>query len=132
MRFPYDRNEVRCLNRKGFTLIEILAVMVILSVIISISIQRFDLLADNTIKKILATAIRELNIRETLVWTQFKLSTAGYPGDEAVFKQVDKNLGQGFYWDPAADTGGGSLQYGSASIDLLRTPSTNTSAGSWR
>ena len=132
MRAPVKRNAICLLNRQGFTLIEILATLVILSVLVSTSIRQFDLLSDTAEKQILDTGVRELNIRETLVWTQFKISNAGYPGDEIVFTQVEKKLGPGYYWQPPPHIGGGSLHYRSQSIDLLRTPSSNTSAGTWR
>jgi len=132
VRAPVKRYEICLKNRQGFTLIEILATLVILSVLISTSIHQFDLLSDTADKQILDTGIRELNIRETLIWTQFKISVAGYPGDDIVFTQVDKKLGPGYYWQPTPGIGGGSLHYRSQSIDLLRTPSSNTSAGTWR
>ena len=72
----------------------------------------------------LATGLRELNIRETLVWTQFKISVTGWPGGQEVFDSVDKYLGEGFYRLPAVQETGGSLHHHSRSVSLVRAPST--------
>jgi len=55
-------------NRKGFTLIELMAVLVIMSVMASVAIKKFDLLSDSASITALKTGVRELNTRETLVW----------------------------------------------------------------
>jgi prepilin-type N-terminal cleavage/methylation domain-containing protein len=119
-------------NEKGLTLIEILAVLVIMGVLVSVATKKFDLLTDTTSISSLRIGIRELNTRESLVWTKMKISDAGYSNDEDVYNAVDKNLGPGYSWNPGPGrTTGGTLHFRSQSVPLLRNVSTRNSAGSW-
>lgn len=117
--------------QKGFTLLELLSVMVIMSVMASVSVKKFDLLSDTASANALKAGLRELNTREALVWTQMKLSDTGWPNDAGVFDAIDKNLGTGYGWDPGPNTSGGTLHYKSQSVALSRTQSTRHSVGFW-
>ena len=121
------------LNQNGFTLIELISVMIIMGVVASVSIQRFDLLEDSASHRVLHAAVKELNIRESLIWTNTKISLDGYTDDETIFAAVDTNLGTGFEWnpDPPDRVSGGTLIFKSASITLNRQESTEVSAGKW-
>ena len=121
------------LGQKGFTLIELISVMIIVGVVTSVSIQRFDLLSESASQRVLQAAVRELNIRETLIWTNLKISLEGYTDDEAIFDAVNKNLGSGFKWnpDPPDRVSGGTLRFKSASRTLNRRESTPSAAGKW-
>ena len=121
------------LNQKGFTLIELISVMIIMGVVASVSIQRFDLVADSTNQRILHTAVKELNIRESLIWSNTKISLDGYTTDEDIFAAVETNLGSGFKWnpDPPDRVTGGILTFKTASKNLDRQESTQSSAGRW-
>ena len=121
------------LNQNGFTLIELISVMIIMGVVASVSIQRFDLLSDTANQRVLHTAVKELNIRESLIWTNTKISLEGYSDDETIFAAVDTNLGRGFEWnpDPPDRLSGGLLTFKSASKNLNRQESTPISAGRW-
>jgi len=118
-------------DQKGFTLLELMAVLVIMSMMISITIKKFDLLSQTTGTNVLKTGIRELNTRELLTWTKIKLSDTGWLNDAGVFNGVDKNIGQGYEWNPGPTVSGGTLHYKFQSVDLTRTASTRNSAGSW-
>jgi prepilin-type N-terminal cleavage/methylation domain-containing protein len=118
-------------NRKGFTLIEIMAVMVIISVLAGVGVRKFDELSDSASAKALEHALSELNSRELLTWALVKFSDQGWVTDEALFAQVDKNMGASYQWASGPATTGGSLQMASASITLTRIPSTVNSAGKW-
>ena len=71
-------------NQKGFTLLEMMSVLVIMGVIVSVAIKKFDLLSNTASITAIKSGIRELNTRETLVWTQIKLSDTGWSNDELV------------------------------------------------
>ena len=118
-------------SQSGFTLLEMMSVLVIIGVIFSVTTHRFADLSDTASQKAIASAIRELNIRETLTWYDFKISTDGWENDTDVFNRLDTKLGEGFHWDPAAGEMGGSLNFGNHTITLTRIHSTNTAAGSW-
>ncbi len=121
------------LNQKGFTLIELISVMIIMGVMASVSIQRFDILSDSASQRVLHAGIKELNIRESLIWTNIKISLDGYTNDEDIFTAVDTNLGTGFEWnpDPPDRVTGATLTFKSASMTLNRQESTDTAAGKW-
>jgi prepilin-type N-terminal cleavage/methylation domain-containing protein len=121
------------LNQNGFTLIELISVMIIMGVVASVSIQRFDLVSDSASQRVLHAGIKELNIRESLIWTNIKISLDGYTNDEDIFTAVDTNLGSGFEWDPAEPdrVTGGTLTFKSAAKTLNRQVSTRSAAGKW-
>ena len=118
-------------NQKGFTLIELISVIVIMGVMVSVAIQKYDFLSDNACMTVLKSGIRELNTRESVTWSKIKLSDTGYSNDADIYNAVDKNIGSEFSWDPSPDTDGGTLHYRSQSIDLTRVPSTQISPGTW-
>ena len=118
-------------NRKGFTLLELMSVLVIMGVIFSIAIKKYDLLSDSASITALKAGIRELNTQETLVWIDMKLSETGWTADVDVYNAVDKNLGQGYRWNPGPTITGGTLHHEGQSVALVRNQSTRNNAGSW-
>ena len=119
-------------NNTGFTLIEILSVMMIMGVIASVGVKKFDILSETATINALQSGIRELRTRETVAWTKIKLSITGYTNDAKVNDKVDKNIGQGYSWNPGPDISGGRLHFKSLSIHLDRVRSTINSPGSWK
>ena len=116
---------------KGFTLLEVMAVLVIMGTLFSISIKKFDIISDTASLTALKVGVRELNTRETLVWANIKLSDNGWSNDTEVFSAVDKNIGREYGWNPAPDVSGGKLHYKAQSVDLNREASTNKKTGKW-
>jgi prepilin-type N-terminal cleavage/methylation domain-containing protein len=121
-----------CLNQKGFTLIELISVMIIMGVVASVSIQKFDIVSDTAGIRALHLGIKELNVRESLTWSNIKISGDGYSSDAELFPLVDTNLGDAYRWDPGPDIlAGGTLHFKGNSIALNRQQSTETTAGKW-
>jgi prepilin-type N-terminal cleavage/methylation domain-containing protein len=120
------------LNQNGFTLIELISIMVILGVLGSVAIKKFDNLTDTAGKRALAAALVELNVRESLIWANIKISGSGYTTDEEIFAALDKNLGAKLRWNPGPTIDGGTLQLESQSIVLKRIHSVNSAAGKWQ
>ena len=120
------------INQKGFTLIELTAVMVIIGVMASVGVKKLDLLSGTATNRALHEGVKELNIRESLNWTNIKLSPAGWINDAEVFTAVDTDLGSDFVWSVAPDASGGTLTFRSESIVLNRVASTNSTIGSWQ
>jgi prepilin-type N-terminal cleavage/methylation domain-containing protein len=132
----YMSKSLNGLNQKGFTLIELISVMIIMGVMASVSIQRFDILSDSASQRVLHAGIKELNIRESLIWTNIKISLDGYTNDMDIFTAVEKNLdlGKGFEWNPNPPdkVTGGTLTFKSASKTIKRQESTQSAAGKWQ
>ena len=118
-------------DQKGFTLIELISVMIILGVMASVAAKRLDLISGSATDRVLQEGVKELNIREYLVWTDLKLSSTNWTDDAEVFSRMDTNLGPDYVWTAGPDASGGTLQFGNQSIALTRTPSTTSSSGRW-
>ena len=102
-----------------------------MGVIGSVAIKKYDLLTDTVSERVLTVAIKELNVRESLIWTNMKISGDGYTNDGDVYTALNTNLGSKLRWNPGPNIGGGTLHCESQSCVLTRTPSTNTAAAKW-
>ena len=118
-------------NQKGFTLIELISVIIIMGVMSSVAIKKVDFITDTASSKALAIAVKELNIRESLVWSNTKISDVGYTTDADIFAALDKNLGVKLKWNPGPTIDGGTLHCESELIVLNRIHSTTSAAGKW-
>jgi prepilin-type N-terminal cleavage/methylation domain-containing protein len=120
-------------REKGFTLLEIIAVMVILSILASIAIPRYISLDESAKQKGLDAGIAELNGRETLTWSNEKISISGWVSDEKTFGSVETFLGDEYDWgnDEPSQSGGTLTFKDSAPVSLSRTESTNDKPGMW-
>ena len=119
-------------NQKGFTLIEMISIMIILGVLGSVGVKKYDNLTHTASEQILTTAVYELNTREKLIWVDMKISTDGYTNDADVYSALDTNVGSRLKWNPGPNIGGGTLHCESASSILTRTPSSITAAAKWQ
>ena len=118
-------------NPRGFTLIEIIAVLVILGVLAAVAAPRVIDVAASADQRSLDLGIAELNQRESLIWANTKLSDNGWSSDAATFAQMNLDLGSGYQWPGTATAAGGTLRFGSSSAALTRSPSTSLSAARW-
>ena len=122
----------RLQNQKGFTLIELISVMIIMGVMSSVAVKKVDFVTETASTRALAITVKELNVRESLVWSNMKISNDGYTSDEDVFAALDKDLDAKFKWNPGPTIDGGTLHCESQSIVLNRIHSTNPIAGKWQ
>jgi prepilin-type N-terminal cleavage/methylation domain-containing protein len=131
------RKRFSCLNQKGFTLIEMISVMIIMGVVASVSIQKFNVVTDNAHEQALITGIKELNVREALIWSNIKISTDGYTNDENLWTLMQEksylDLGTDYVWSPEVPgrLTGGTLSFKTASRSLNRQESTELVPGRW-
>ena len=119
-------------DKEGFTLIEIMVVMVLMSILASAAIARIESLSNSAENKAIVKALNELNTRETLVWTNIKISDAEWISDDDVFAQVDTNFGSYYAWTTGPTASGGILGFRNQSAALTRIASTNSLAGIWK
>ena len=118
-------------GQAGFTLVEIMACLVIIGVISSVGIQKFDQISDTASQRALESALQELNSREVLTWGLIKISDAGWQSDEALFTQMETRLGKGYGWSSGPGLTGGTLRMQTTSLELKRIASTMSTAGKW-
>jgi prepilin-type N-terminal cleavage/methylation domain-containing protein len=122
-----------CRNDQGFTLLEIIAVMVILSILAAIAVPRYVSLDESSRQRAIDAGISELNGRETLTWSNEKISLSGWVNDEKTFGLVDPFLGNEYDWGTDEPTlSGGTLTFkDSAPVALTREESTMDHPGGW-
>ena len=120
-------------GEKGFTLLEIIAVLVILSVLAAVAIPRYMSLDESARQRAIDAGIAELNGRETLIWSNIKITNSGYVDDATLFPILSTTLGNDYSWvGGPPGRGGGTLRFKvSITVPLTRTESSETKPGSW-
>jgi len=117
-------------NQKGFTLIEILAVLIIIAIICSTLVIKFDLITGMTDNVGSSMVIDNLNTREKMTWFNLKLADGGYVNDEELFKVVDYNVD--IIWISGPKPFGGTVNIADQALVLIRNESTLTEPATWR
>lgn len=119
-------------DRSGFTLIEIICVLVLLATIASVAISRMAALDQSASRQMLRSCLSELNSRENMTWCQVKLSQAGWVDDAILFAQVSTLLGPEYQWAASPTVAGGGIRFKDQTLALVREASTAGKAGLWK
>jgi prepilin-type N-terminal cleavage/methylation domain-containing protein len=129
-------------NRRGFTLLELIAVLMILGILVSVAVPRFIDLEAAAVIRAVDAAVSELNGRESLVWSKVKITRTSYDiinGDTQVWALMQNDstgshpdLGGGYSWTVGPTKNGGTLSFkGSETFDLSRRVSTIARPAIW-
>jgi len=120
-------------SQKGFTLLELVAVLIILSVLAALAIPRYIDLDAGTRQKAIDAGISELNGRESLTWSNIKISVTGWQDDATTFGTINIDLGVDYIWTVGPDASGGTIKFGpsGAPVALNRIQSTENCPGFW-
>jgi prepilin-type N-terminal cleavage/methylation domain-containing protein len=114
-------------NQKGFTLIEIIAVLLILGVLAGMATTKMMLL--DTGSKMATQVASELSTREKLVWSNTKMSDYVEDIDAAVFNAMSYDVGAA--WTSGPDKNGGIINIDGTATTLKRTHATQTEPAMW-
>ena len=113
----------------GFTLVELIAVLIILGIIATVVFTKFISFEGSATQNVIDLAIEELNVREKLTWSSVKLKgdVHGDAIDSAVIEAIDWNIGNGT--DVNAENG--TINIRGHLADVVRTKATNSTPAKW-
>jgi prepilin-type N-terminal cleavage/methylation domain-containing protein len=116
-------------NQKGFTLVEIIAVLIILSILAVIAVPRF--INMNVGDKMTTQVMSELSAREKMTWMNIRLASLSDDTtvDDMCFNAMSYEIGA--TWVSGPNKSGGTVVVDNATTILKRTHATQTEPATW-
>ena len=129
-------------GQEGFTLVEIIAVLIILGILAAVAVPRYIDLEANAKLRAVDASRSELNGRENLRWAQLKIGPVSFASDAALDNEIvtgtsgggwNTDMGADYAWTVAPTAAGGTISFQSGTgVALTRTAATLNSPGTWQ
>ena len=113
------------MDNKGFTLVELIAVLIITGIVFTIVAVKFMNFSTTAEIKMVDQVIAELNTREKHTWLNAKLD-----GSDPITYKIDLDIGKGTV--VVDKDGNGTITINSTTKPVYRKPSTMVEPGIWR
>lgn len=113
--------------KKGFTLIEVIAVLVLLGILAAIALPKYINMAEEARATAITAGVAELNSREALTWGKESLKDGGWSAD--VLPSTD--LGTEYNAAALDEDGGDLIFQTSTTTTLTRAAATADTPGVW-
>ncbi|MHA1816160.1 MAG: type II secretion system protein [Candidatus Heimdallarchaeaceae archaeon] len=118
------------MNQKGFTLVEIIAVLIILGIMFAAVIPKIISMGQSASDQGINVAIVDLNGREMKAWTSIKLES-NYSNDQQVFDSADYQFDSEAYEWISISTIGGTLRFKETTVRIYRRHSAMHEPANW-
>lgn len=115
------------MNQKGFTIIELIAVLLLTAILFSIAISKFDLLGKTATDIVGEQIVQQMTTEALDGWTKAKFSNEGWIDDIQCFKLENYSR---FKFQGTVNGGVVTVESG-GTVNIKRSPSTNESPAKW-